>query len=90
MSTMEEILKWVTFSVQMLPLILQGVLLAEGAIGAGNGPAKKEMVMSLLPPANEQDPMLKDATYVTSSLIDHTVHGLNMARKLPLPAATAH
>lgn len=87
---MEEILKWVTFSVQMLPLILQGVMLAEGAIGAGNGPAKKEMVMSLLPPNDPNDAVLKDATSVTSGLIDHTVLGLNMARKLPLTASTVH
>jgi hypothetical protein len=84
MSTLDEILKWVGFSVQLLPLILQGIMMAEGAIGAGNGDAKKALVMSIFPPANPQNQVIQDTRTVASSLIDGTVATLNKTRKLPL------
>lgn len=80
---MDDFMKWFGFSLQILPLVLKGVLLAEDVIGPGNGQAKKALVMGALTAPNMPDEDRSKSRAVASSMIDNTVGALNSGGKLP-------
>lgn len=79
---MDEVIKWMAFALQLLPLVLRGVTLAEDTIGPGNGTQKKALVttalMSAVPPGT--DTAL--GSTVVSKMIDGVVGPLTLTGKL--------
>jgi len=78
---MEDVIKWMAFAIQMLPVVLQGILLAESTIGSGNGQAKKQLVMNTLIPGPAVT-LNKEVVPVVSQIIDQSVGPLTLAKKL--------
>jgi hypothetical protein len=86
---MAEVLKWLSFAMQILPAVLQGVILAEQTAGAGQGVAKKAMVAGTMAPAIATLPEADQATAtaIVSAAIDHTVAAKNASGAFVKPAA---
>lgn len=87
---MDAVLKWLAFSMQILPVILQGVVLAEQTVGAGNGAAKKALVSAAADPAITG--VISDASSqaiarsLVSAQIDAAVAAQNAAGKFQTAA----
>lgn len=86
---MDELIKWMGFAIQLLPLVLKGVFLAEDAIGSGNGQAKKAMVMGSMLSATPPGADMALASGMVGKLVDGVVAPLNAAGKLPPHRASA-
>lgn len=68
---------------QLAPEILKVILSVEQVFGAGNGAAKKAVVMSTIEASGAPAALVSKA----SGLVDSTVASLNQAGVLPKPAA---
>lgn len=72
--------QWMKVASEMFPVLIAAIFDVENVFGAGNGPAKKVAVMSLIPPPSLQLDTQLPIYMVANQMIDELVSALNAAR----------